>query len=109
MQEVDDASQEGEKQQTQYDHHYDHPAAFNCTQKQTSAVKVSVQILFVCLNNHKWVRFFVFFFTTKTDQMCIFTTQSFRKNLFSNVSYVIVCCFVHLVSLCEGSRWCTRL
>lgn len=79
MQEVDDASQEGEKQQTQYDHHYDHPAAFNCTQKQTSAVKVSVQILFVCLNNHKWVRFFFFFYNKNRPNVHIYHSKFQKK------------------------------
>lgn len=42
MQEVEDAAEDGEQQQTQYDHHDDHAAAFSYkqhTQRQTETEK----------------------------------------------------------------------
>lgn len=35
MQEVENAAEDGQQQQTRYDHHYDHPIAFSCTNAHT--------------------------------------------------------------------------
>lgn len=57
MQEVEDTAEDSEQQQTQYDHHYDHPTAFGYTNTHTDRDRKADHMLII-LHLEAMINFF---------------------------------------------------